>query len=273
MAYTVPNSKIIFPPRGNRYLHKKTILFPVGADGSAVATKQVSTPPGRLVAYSADFTSQPATIDTLFKADTDAGVTLKTLADATDKALFPLGTTAMKSTAAVTSAVDAFSGGFPVRSGVYIDIAQGDGHTAYTKFVEIDLYFRLCTYVDLYLSADSGVDGSAVIARTIDLHGPGSLAAIAIDYVNMPNTTDITIKADSSAGTTLVVNHASGSNTDQAPTLIGRAGEDEAANVTAATDGTEGANMFKRKLYVGVAETNAFTSSNETIRVEMWIDQ
>lgn len=271
MAYTLPNSRYYFPPRGNRYVHKKVVLIPAGADGSAVATAQVAMPPCRLIAYSADFTNQPATIDTLFKADTADGVTIKTLADATDMALFPVGTTAMKSDAAVTSAVDAFSGGFPLRSGLFIDVAQADGGG--TDNVVIDLYFRLCTYVSLKLSADSGADGSAVIARLIDLHGPGSLAAVAFDYQNMPSTTDIAIKADSSTGTALVVNHATGSLTDQAPTLIGRAGQDEAANVTAATDATEGANMFKRKLYVGVAQANAFTSSDEFIMVDMWIDQ
>ena len=271
MAYTTPNSTIIYPPKGNRYLHRKVLLRPVGVDGSAVATAQVATPPGRLVAYKADFTSQPATVDTLLKADTADGVTIKTLADATDKVLFPLGTTARKSTDAATSAVDAFGGGFPIRSGVFIDIAQGDGQTTGDETVEIDLYFRLCTYLRMVVSADSGVDGSAVIVRTIDLHGPGSLAAVAVDYQNMPATTDILIKSDNTNGVTLFTRTSS--LTDLAPTLIGRAGEDEAANVTAATDGTEGANMFNRGIFLDVAQADAFTGGDEKIVIECWIDQ
>lgn len=271
MAYTTPNQTLIFPGKGNRYLHKKVFLRPVGADGSAVATAQVTTPPGRLVALGVDFSNQPATIDTLIKADTTAGVTLFTLADATDVAFpTPVGAVANDEATGATAATDAFSGGFPVRSGVFIDIAQADGQTSGDETVDIDLIFRTCTYLKMDLVTQSGADGAGVVTRFVDLHGPGVLAAVAVDYQNTPATADLIIKADSTGGTALFTRASS--QTDVVPKLVGRPGADEALNATAATDGTECGNAFKRGLFFDVAESDAFTSGNERIIVECWID-
>jgi hypothetical protein len=274
MAYTLLNKGVVHPPRGPRYIHRRAVLNPIGGAGSSVATATVPTPcAARLIAYEIDYTSQAATTDILFKADTTAGVTIKTILNVnTDISLKPLGTTAIKSDAAVTSAVDAFSGGFPVRSGVFIDVAQADDSSAGNKSIVVDLYFRLCSHVQLEMVAQSGVDGSAVATKFLPLNRCGSLAAVALDYQNMPATTDLIIKADSTSGLQLFINHATGSNTDLAPTLVGRAGEDEGVAVTAATDGTEGANMFKTGLFFDMAQADAFTSGDEKIVVECWID-
>jgi hypothetical protein len=263
-------SKKSFKRNGDRYLHRRVTLYPVGANGAAVATAQVSTPPGRLVGLAVDHTTQPATTDIVIKADTADGATIFTAASSnTDIVARPVGTVAVDETGAATAATDGFAGGFPVEGGVYIDVAQGDAGAS--KFIDVDLWFRLCRYEYLRLSADSGADGVAVIARTLDLQGAGVLAALAIDFQNMPGTTDVTIRADSSSGQVLY--NVDDSVTDVPVSLLGRPalGEDNAAS--AATDGTEGGNFFKRGLYVAVTHADAFTSSNELILVKFWIDQ
>jgi hypothetical protein len=181
-----------------------------------------------------------------------------------------VGTTAVDEGRAVTAATDAFSGGFPVRAGVFIDLAQGDGQTSGDEAVVIDLYFRLCTFAQVTLVAQSGADGTGAVTQALDLHGAGSLAAVAIDFQNTPATADLIIKADNTSGATLFT--SANSLTDQAPAIIGRPGIDEANAVTAATDGTEGANCFKRGLFFDVAQSDIFTSGNEKIIVELWID-
>lgn len=271
MAYTTPNQKLIFPPKGNRYLYKKVFLRPTGADGSAVATKQVWTPPGRIIALATTYANQPATTDTLIKADNTSGVTLYTAADATNITARPVGTTAFDEGHAATAATDGSSGGFPIRSGFFVDIAQGDGQTSGDETVTIDVWIRLCTYLKMDLVAQSGADGTGAVTRFVDLHGPGTLSAYTIDYQNTPATADLLIKADATGGLTLV--SRANSQTDAAPGALGRPGADEALNAVAATDGTESGNVFKRGLFFDVAQTDIFTGLNERIIVECWIDQ
>jgi hypothetical protein len=268
MAYALVNKGITRPPHGKRYIHRQVKLTPVGSAGSAVATAQVHTGPGRIVAVAVTFGTQPATADTLIKADTTDGVTLFTLATgAADVALTPVGTTAVDEGRAVTAATDAFSGGFPIRDGFFIDVAQADPEA---DGVIVDVWVRLCTFAQITLVAQSGADGTGAVTRSVDLHGAGSLAAVALDFQNMPATTDVVIKADNTNGVALFT--STSSLTDLAPSLVGRAGGDEANAATAATDGTEGANCFKRGLFIDVAQADIFTSGNEKIVTELWID-
>lgn len=288
MAYTLPNTGIMRPWNysKNRYIHRRVTLTVGGAGqgggSTGTASDSVSIPcPGRLIAVAY---GQPNATDSLgtlgssltngalsIKAETTAGVEIFADSDISGEVTSPkpVGTTAIDETAAATAATDGFSGGLPVRSGVYIALTGATD----TEVVQIDMWFRLCTYVKGELVAQSGADGAGAVTRTIPLGNAGVLSAIALDYQNQPTTTDIVVKADTVNGATLFVNHATGSNTDQAPTLIGRPGMDETnSGATAATDGTESANAFKTGLYIGVAEANAFTSSDEKIVFELWID-
>jgi hypothetical protein len=282
MAYTVPNTGIIRPwtQRQRRYVHRKMQLT-VGGTGkgggaTTTASDTISIPsPGRLVAirYGA-----PAAIGVagavltsgalVLKAETTAGAQIFTDADLSSVPTLPLpiGTTALDEGAAATAATDGFSGGFPVRGGVFGSITSGTD----TEVCDVDMTFRLCTYVKLDLVAQSGADGSGVVTRLVDLGGPGVLAAIAVDYQNTPATADILIKADSTDGMTL--HSRASSQTDIAPRLLGSPGADEAINASAATDGTECGLAFQRGLFVDVAQSDAFTSGNERIILEMWID-
>lgn len=283
MAYTTPNIGIIKPrQRDNaRYIHRSIKLTVggagIGGGATGTASDVLATPPGRLVAVNYGLKNATDTYGApvaatggalVLKAETTAGVQIFTDGDISSVPTSPLpvGTTAKDEGNAATAATDAFSGGFPVRSGVFASITGGTD----AEVVIVDLWFRLCTYVKLELTAQSGADGSAVVTRTVPLNGAGVLAAVAIDYSNMPATTDLLIKADSTNGPTLFTN--ANSATDLAPTLLGRPGADEAINATAATDGTECGNAFKRGLFFDVAQADAFTTGDEKIVVECWID-
>jgi hypothetical protein len=285
MAYTLPNTGIIRPwnVSKNRYIHRSMVLT-VGGSGkgggtTGTASDVVSIPcPGRLVAIS--YGKQHAT-DKLagapvaatggalvLKAETTAGAQIWTDGDisSVNTAPLPVGTTAKDEGNAATAATDAFSGGFPVRQGVFGSITGGtDGEIIY-----VDMWFRLCTWVKLELSSQSGADGAGAVTRSVPLGNAGVLSAIAVDYQNMPATTDLLIKNDSTDGMTLFTNTSSA--TDILPTLLGRPGADEAIAATAATDGTESGNAFKTGLFFSVGEADAFTSGNEKIVIECWID-
>lgn len=274
MAYTLRNQKIIRPPLGKRYVHRQLQLT---VDGSGNASGLVSIPsPGRLIAinYGKFDTTQykaraAATSGALtVKAETTAGVQIFTDADLTSVPTRPLpvGTTAVNASRAATAATDAFSGGFPVRGGVFASIATGTA----AEIIYVDFFFRLCTWVNVDLIAQSGADGTGAVTRTIPLKGAGVLAALALDFQNVPATTDFTIKADTSDGPTLFT--SANSNTDLAPSLLGGVGADEAAAASAATDGTECGNAFMRGLYIDVAQSDIYTSGNEKIVCELWID-
>lgn len=285
MAYTVPNTSIIRPwtKTKRRYVHRSMRLEVGGAGKGGGATTTASDTidipcPGRLVAISygkknaTDATAGAPVAATggalVLKAETTAGVQIWTDGDisSVNTVPLPLGTTAADEGGAATAATDAFSGGFPVRGGVFGSITGGTD----TEVIYVDMWFRLCTYVKLSLSSQSGADGSGAVTRFVDLGGPGVLSALAVDYTSMPATTDLLIKNDSTNGMTLFTR--SNSNTDLAPTLLGRPGADEAIAATAATDGTESGNAFKRGLFFDVAQADAFTTGDEAIVVECWID-
>jgi hypothetical protein len=273
----------------NRYIHRQVIMT-VGAGfdpatGTTAATgtaaASVSIPcPGRLVSvqygvpHATDHygvVGNGLTNGALaIKAETVAGVNVYAESDISAELIVPtpVGTTAIAEDAAATAATDGFSGGFPIRGGVYLGITGATD----AEVVQIDMWFRLCTYVKGDLVAQSGVDGAGIVLRTIKLGNAGVLAAWSLDYQNTPSTADVIVRADSTNGPILVRNHATGSQTDQAPKLIGMAGVDEAGNASAATDGTECGSAFKSALYIDVAQTDAFTSSDEKIVYELWID-
>jgi len=285
MAYTLPNTGIIRPwnVSKNRYIHRSMVLT-VGGSGkgggsTGTASDVIDIPcPGRLVAIS--YGKQHAT-DKLagapaaatggalvLKAETTAGVQIWTDADisSVNTAPLPVGTTAKDEGNAATAATDAFSGGFPVRRGVFGSISGGtDGEVIY-----VDMWFRLCTWIKLELSSQTGADGSGAVTRFVNLGNAGVLSAIAVDYQNMPATTDLLIKNDGTNGMTLF--SAANTATDIAPTLLGRPGADEAINASAATDGTESGNAFKTGLFFDVAQADAFTSGDEKIVIECWVD-
>jgi len=286
VAYTLRNIGLIRPwnVSKNRYIHRR-IQLTVGGSGigggaTTTASYTLGIPaPGRLVAVTygtpnlTDSLSGAPVVATsgalTLKAETTAGVQIFTDADLSSVPTtppLPVGTTAVDEAGAATAATDAFSGGFPVRGGVFASIASGTD----TEVIYVDCWFRLCTWAKLELVAQSGADGTGAVTRLLNLGNAGTLAALAIDYQNMPTTTDLLIKADNTNGTTLFTR--SNSATDLAPSLLGRPGADEAINATAATDGTESGYCFKKGLFFDVAQADIFTSGDEKIIVECWID-
>ena len=286
MAYTLPNIGIIRPWEfsKNRYIHRR-IQLTVGGSGkgggaTTVASDTLGIPcPGRLIGITygtqnlTDSLSGAPVVATsgalVLKAETTAGVQIFTDADLSSVPTTPplaLGTTSLDEAFAATAATDAFSGGFPVRGGVFATVTSGTD----TEVIFVDCWFRLCTYVKLELSAQSGADGTGAVTRLVRLGNAGTLSAVAVDYQNMPVTTDILIKADNTNGTTLFTRTSSA--TDIAPSLVGRPGSDEAIAASAATDGTDSGNFFKQGLFIDVAQADIFTTGDEKIVLEMWID-
>ena len=254
----------------SRIVHKRVECRPVGADGSAAFTATLRTGPAVIRGLAIDYQNQPATTDIVVKADNVNGATIFTRANSnTDLAPTPLGTTAVDEGRAATAATDAFSGGFPVRGGVYIDVAQGDGQTSGDELIWIDVYYQEVQYIKRTLYP-VGADGSAVVTDTVRLHRAGVLLALALDFQNQPVTTDVTVKADDANGQTLFA--GANSATDLAPSMLGRPGADEAGAASAATDGTSAGNFFKTGLYIDVAQADGQTSGDEIIVVEFWCE-
>jgi hypothetical protein len=267
MAYTLPNIAVKRVGNRPRYVWRDVTTIPVGSNGSAAATAQIGIPhPGRLIAIkTVSSATQAGTL--VIKRDTTDGVQIFTDGDiSSDVALSGVGTTNIAEDAAAAAATDCFSGGFPVVSGVHLTYASANAVAH-----KVSMLFRLCTYFYVDLVSQSGADGSGVVTKFVDLSGPGVLTALQVDYQNVPVTTDILIKNDSTDGDTLFTRTSSA--TDIAPKLLGAPGLDEAINVTAATDGTEAANGFHRGLFFDIAQSDAFTSSNERIIIECWCDQ
>jgi hypothetical protein len=275
MAYTVPNTGLIRPWQHskNRYIHRSFEMF-----AGTAASGTITIPcPGRLVAvrYGKAAATRfgaltAATTGALtIKAETTNGVQI--FADATLGSVsgdwVPLGTTAVDEARAVTAATDAFSGGFPVRGGVFVDLATiTDG-----EHIVVDMLFRLCTYVKIDLIAESGADGTGAATKTVRLGNAGVLSAVALDFQNMPATTDVVVRADE-ATTGLALFRSDNSLTDLAPSLVGRPGADEGNAATAATDGTESGNGFAQGLVVELTGADIFTSGDEKVVTELWID-
>ena len=275
MAYTVPNATLIRPWQSNgrrRYAVYSTALT-VDAGGDADST--IVCPPGRIIGVAYGIKTAPETYavatsgDLTIKAESVAGVQILDVADLTSAqdGFLPLGTVAVDEARAATAATDAFSGGFPIRGGINTVVANGTE----AEVITVDYLVRHCTYSRVTLRP-TGSAGSATDTRTLKLGGPGVLSAVAIDFGSgFPATGDVTIKADD--GTTgLTLFTSANSATDLAPSLLGRAAQDEAGNVTAATDGTESGNAFKRSLVVAVAEADPYTDATDEAIVELWID-
>ena len=55
----------------------------------------------------------------------------------------------------------------------------------------VDLWIKRCRYERIELVAQAGADGTGTVTRTVNLNGAGVLAAVAIDYQNIPATTDL----------------------------------------------------------------------------------
>ena len=272
MAYTTPNTGIIRPPLGKRYVHRQVRL--TVPTPTATVSETVTIPcPGRLVAvgygiYTGTSYGAATSGALVIKADTTNGVQVFTDADLSSvpTVVNPVGTTAIDETGAATASTDGYSGGFPVRGGVHVAVTSG----TQTEVITVDMWFRLCTYVKMDLVSTSGADGSGQCDRQVRLNGAGVLAAIAVDYQNMPNTTDLIVYADDTSSPALL--SIASSNTDIAPSLVGTVGKDEEISASAVTDGTECGNAFKRGLYVTMRQADAYTSGNEKIVMELWID-
>lgn len=120
------------------------IARPVGADGSAAFTGTAYTKnrgAGIIRAIKVDYQNQPVTTDVLVKSDTTSGVTLLTLSDsATDIALSPVGSPALNESNAATAATDATDGGWPFKSGIFVDVAQADGQTSGDELITFEFY-------------------------------------------------------------------------------------------------------------------------------------
>lgn len=282
MAYTVPSSRVIRPwtKSRRRYVTKSVSMLVGGSDdaggtfSTGTANKTVSCPPGRIVACRYGIRTAAETLGNatsgalVTKAESTAGVQIFTdaaLASASDS-WKAVGTTAVDEGGAATAATDAFSGGFPIRGGIFSSISSGTD----TERIFVQYLVRLCTYVRVTLTSTSGADGAGAVTYSLPLGGPGVLAALAIDYQNMPATTDIVIKSDDTNGQALFTR--TDSNTDLAPSVLGAPGQDEAVNASAATDGTEAGNAFQNGLYITMAQADAFTSGDEQIILELWID-
>ena len=122
----------------------KRTLYPVGADGSAVVTDTVRlSQAGLLLGVAIDFQNQPATADVTVKADDASGASaLVSTNSATDLAATGIGTAGIDETGAATAATDSVAAGFPFKTGLYIDVAQGDGQTSGNEIIVVELWFE-----------------------------------------------------------------------------------------------------------------------------------
>lgn len=264
--------------RRGRLRHRQIRLTTTGAAGSAVATgfmPLMARTMGEglntaaiVRAIAVDYTTQPATTDLLVKADSSTGATLLTASNTnTDIALTCVGMPGIDEATAAIAVTDASAGGWPIRYGLYFDVAQGD---PVVDGLVIDVLVEEVAYRRVTV-APVGVDGSAVVTRLVDMNRPGFVRAIAVDYQNQPATTDLVIKRDSSAGTTLLTN--TNGNTDIPAKPVGNpAAIDETNAATAATDATDGGWPFLRGLYIDVAQADGQTSGDELIVLDFWMD-
>jgi hypothetical protein len=251
--------------------HRRVELIPVGADGSAVATHSLNTGPAILRFIAVDYISQPATTDLVIKADGSGGDTLFTnTSSVTDITAKPVSMTAgVDEAAAALAATDGSAGGFPVKAGLYFDVAQGDGQTTGDERVIVDVWYESVKYVTV-TSYPVGADGAAVDTKTVRLGSPGIIRAIKVDYQNQPATTDILIKAENTSGTTLFTRTSSA--TDIALSPVGMPGVNESNAALAATDASDGGWPVKGAIFIDVAEADGQTGGDEKIVFEFWID-
>lgn len=121
---------------------KQFTLTPVGADGAAVATLQWTLGrPGFVRALKIDYQNQPVTTDIVVTADSVSGPTVFTRASSnTDLALTSVAAPGVDEGGAATAGTDV--AGFPFLSGLYFDLAEGDGQTAGNEKVVIDVLYE-----------------------------------------------------------------------------------------------------------------------------------
>lgn len=256
-----------------RTFHRRLRVNTTGSAGAATGSAYVSLPGCRLTHLKADFhASAAATTDTLVKADGLAdgstGRTLLTLTNSvTDIGMAAFAQpNAVDEGRAVTAATDGVEGGAFIKNGISVSIAQGD---ALTNCLILDLWFERLRYEVVTLVAQSGADGAGVVTRQFDTQGAGVLLGLEVDYQNVPATSDLIIKADSTSGETLFT--SLNSNTDFGPVALGIPSIDEGNASGAATDGIGGGAPFRTGLFFDVAQTDAFTSGDEKILVHCWI--
>lgn len=123
--------------------HRVT-LSPVGVDGSAVITATLTVGrPGFVRAMAVDYQNQPATTDLVIKADSTSGVVLFTATSTnTDLVAKPVGMPGMDEAGAANAATDFGSGGWPFGTGLFFDVAQGDGQTSGNEAIVVDVWIE-----------------------------------------------------------------------------------------------------------------------------------
>lgn len=115
----------------------------------------------------------------------------------------------------------------------------------------------------------TGVAGSAAGNVTLALSRPAIIRFIQVDYhASAPATTDLTIKADTSAGATIFTK--ANTNTDFGPSAVATAGIDETGAATAATDVGAGGLAVTSGIYAAIAQGDALTAC---ATVYLWIEQ
>ena len=263
-----------------RVFHRQLRVTTTGSAGSAAGVAYASLPPCRLTHLKIDSNAAAAaTQDVVIKtdglSDGSTGTTVFTATNlgTTDIAIRALGQPnavdeGRNATGTAGAYTDGLEGGAFIKNGVAVVIAQGD---AQTDAVIVDLWFETLRLETVTLIAQSGADGAGVVTRTLNLNGAGTLLALKFDFQNTPATADVVIKDTDTSGTTLFT--STSSQTDFGPAALGIIGVDEANGATAATDGVAGGQPFRRGLFFDVAETDAFTSSNEQIVIDCWIRQ
>ena len=119
--------------------HKRLVLKPAGADGSAAAAASFSVGKhGFIRSLAIDYQNQPATTDILIK-DGYGNTLFTRTSSATDIAMSNCGRPGVDETGAATAATDGVGGGFPFISGCYVTVAEGDGQTSGDEKIVIDL--------------------------------------------------------------------------------------------------------------------------------------
>lgn len=123
---------------------RRVALRPVGADGSAVITATLTLGrPGFLKAISVDYQNQPATVDLVIKADSTAGATLFTATSTnTDIVGKNLATNGLSEVNAASAAADT-QHGYPFGTGLFFDVAQGDGQTSGDELINVDVWVEI----------------------------------------------------------------------------------------------------------------------------------
>jgi len=258
-----------------RVFHRQVRFATTGGAGVATGGAYVPLPPCRLTHFAINHSaSGAATANTTLivdgLSDGSTGTTVFTQTDAvTDIPMRALGQpNAVDEGRAVTAATDGVEGGAFIKNGIYVKTIEND---ALAEAMVVDLWFERLRLETVTLVAQSGVDGSAVVTRTLPLNGAGNLLGIQFDFQNTPATADVIIKADNTSGETLFT--SANSLTDFGPAALGIIGLDEANGVVAATDGIGGGQVFRTGLFFDVAQSDAYTSSNEQIVVYCWIRQ